>query len=78
MLSSGQGKKQKWLMRNQPSTLKEEYASETFVLSMWRSQIIIHRHCVLLNGVNNRKRYIFALIHEMKPELFSPGNVEKL
>ena len=65
-------------MRSQPSTLKEEYASETFVLRMWRSQIIIHRHCLLLNGVNNRKRYIFALIHEMKPELFSPGNVEKL
>ena len=52
-------------MRNQPSTLKEEYASETFVLRMWRSQIIVHRHCVLLNGVNNRKRYIFVLIHEM-------------
>ena len=67
-------------MRNQSSTLKQECENHCVTnCSAHKLSSIDTVPCLTLsNGVNNRTRYIFALIREMWAELFSPGQVEKL
>ena len=61
-ISTPQEKKQKWLMRNQPSTRKQEHDRKTSVL---RIVTLTNNNTMTLlsfEGVDNCKRHICALI----------------
>ena len=49
-------------MRNQPSTRKQEHEVKPVCYVLWPWQIIIQRYSFFLNGVDNRKRHLCALI----------------
>ena len=71
-ISTRQETKQKLLMRNQPSTRRQEHESGTRVLRIAtltnNNPMTLH----LFNDVDNRKRHICALIRWVKAEQFSP------